>query len=107
MDLFSDLNPEIRKKVVSSWSSMSEDDKTHFINQLSLGLSIWGSDDPGKSIALNVLQKMVEDGSANPSDFGIYLDDLVSKKAINDRSDKVKRASLIIEGSRLKNSLSS
>lgn len=107
MDLFSDLKPELRSKVVSHWSGMSESDRMHFINQLSLGLSIWGSDDPGKSIALEVLENMLEDGSSNLSDFGIYLDGLLSSKGLSGRVDKVKRASLIIDGYRLKNSLSS
>jgi hypothetical protein len=107
MDMFSDMDPETRKKVVSCWTKMKEDDKCHFINQMSLGLSVWGDDDAGKKIALGILYALVQDGAGTLSDFGLYLDKVLNQKEAKDRLDRVKRASLIIEGYRLKNALSS
>lgn len=107
MDLFSGMKEEVRKKVVSSWSRMNEGGKSHFINQVSLALSIWGSDDAGKKMVCGILENMVNDGSQDLSDFGLYLDTSLASNEGVERAGMVKRAMSIIDGYRLKNALAS
>ena len=105
MDPFKDIEPEFKAIVVDCWKHMSETDKTHFINQVALALSVWGSDDQGKELAVGILKSMVSDGSSTLADFGLY----VNPAGLLDAGlkNKVKRASLILEGYRIKHSLPS
>lgn len=53
-----DLLDEKRKgKILGTWKKMSESDKAHFINQVALALSVWGSDQKGKRSLLKSLKK--------------------------------------------------
>jgi len=107
-DLFAKVDKETKGKLVGSWKEMSESEKVHFINQVSLGLSVWGCDVNGKRIVVEVLKTLVVDGSTNLSDFGLYIEHLIGvKPVVDEKLSKVKRATLIIEGYRIKNGLSS
>jgi len=99
------LDTDLKKKVVDSWSKISEDERSHFINQISLLLSIYGSDEEGKRLTITIMEKMFSDGAHNLSDFGIYTGEVEEKEV--GRADKLKRAALIIDGYRIKNSMSS
>ncbi len=102
IDLIDDNSKE---KVLSIWHNMQDSDKEHFINQVALALSIWGSDEKGKTMVLKVLNQLVEEGSSNLADFGLFIEDLVSKE--KSLKGKIKRAALIIEGYRIKHALPS
>ena len=108
MDVFEDVDDEIKARVISLWVSMAESEKDHFINQVSLVLSVWGSDDMGKKLVVKALEALVNDGSLTLSDFGLYVEELAGRKTVPaDRLPKIKRASIIMEGYRIKHSLSS
>ncbi len=104
--VFEDVPLDIKEKIVHSWKKMSETDKQHFINQVSLALSICGSDEQGKRMVADVLRILTSQGSLNLADFGLYLDQ-VSHVEYAPILSKVRRASLIIEGYRIKHSMSS
>ena len=101
------LDDDVKLKILDRWRWMSESDKAHFINQLALALSVWGSDEKGKRIATEVLRLMMSNGTKTLADFGLYIEKAIGLKEISERKDKVERAALIIEGYRIKNSLSS
>ncbi|MBI2079333.1 hypothetical protein HYT84_01090 [Candidatus Micrarchaeota archaeon] len=105
-NLFQDLSDSLKNKVVNSWKQMGETEKTHFINQVSLALSIWGSDTMGKKIVVEVIKKMMENGSSNLSDFGLYIQETMAMKA-GSHVEKMKRALNIIDNYRMKNALPS
>jgi len=107
MEIFSELNEDLRKKVASSWQAISESEKDHFINQISLALIVWGSDDVGKKILVNVIENQFNDGSSNLADFGLYVRTLLKSADVAERKDKVYRAKGIIENYRMKNALPS
>jgi hypothetical protein len=107
MEIFSELKDDLRKKVVSSWQSISESEKDHFINQISLALIVWGSDDVGKKILVKAIENQFSDGSENLADFGLYVGSLLRNNDVSDRKDKVHRAKGIIENYRMKNALPS
>jgi len=101
------LTDEIKLKIIDRWKLMSETDKAHFINQVALALSVWGSDEKGRELVVEVLKYMGENGTTTLADFGIYAERLLTSKSAAGRIDKVKRACLILEGYRIKNSLPS
>ena len=107
MDVFENVDVETKARIVERWKTMSESDKTHFINQVSLVLSVWGSDERGKQLVVDVLKQMVSNGSSTLADFGLYVDTTAQRIPDNDLKGKVKRASLILDGYRIKNSLPS
>ncbi len=92
-----DLPAETKDKIVKIWKTMNESNKMHFINQMALALSVWGSDENGKKKVLEVIDAMVSDGSETLSDFGLYI-----SKGVKSIGDKEKRANRIIEDYRLK-----
>jgi hypothetical protein len=101
------LNDESKEKIVVIWKSMSESDKAHFINQVALALSIWGSDEKGKRVVVEVLKLMSQNGTNTLADFGLYVEKVLGEKESTGLDSKIKRAALIIEGYRIKNSLPS
>jgi len=105
--MFDFISDEAKAKVLDKWRLMSETDKAHFINQVAIALSIWGSDEKGKKLVVEVLKFMTENGTSTLADFGIYTEKLLSIKAVSGRETKIKRASLILEGYRIKHSLPS
>ncbi len=108
MDVFQNVDSATKSLIVERWKHMSEIDKTHFINQVSLALSVWGSDDAGRRIVVDVLKEMVSNGSSTLADFGLYVDKFFDENKVEGEiKPKVKRASLILDGYRIKNALPS
>lgn len=101
------IDEENKAKIITMWKNMSETDKTHFINQVAIALSIWGSTEQGKKLVVEVLRSLSNNGTRTLADFGLYVDDVASRKEAEGLGDKIKRASKIIEIYRIKNSLSS
>ncbi|NYZ73733.1 hypothetical protein H0O00_01185 [Candidatus Micrarchaeota archaeon] len=101
------VDDEGKARIISMWKGMSESDKAHFINQVALAMSIWGSDEKGRRLVVEVLRLMTDDGTQTLADFGLYVDKVAAIKEAAGLSDKIKRATVIIEGYRVKNSLSS
>jgi len=101
------LDDENKARIVGLWKEMTESDKAHFINQVALAMSIWGSDEKGKKMVLEVLRLMTNNGTSTLADFGLYVEKMVSSKESAGFEDKVKRAAIIIEGYRIKNALPS
>lgn len=101
------LDDGIKTKVLATWKAMSESDKAHFINQVALAMSIWGSDDKGRRVVVEILRTMMSNGTQTLADFGLYVDKALGSRDATGLGDKIKRASLIIEGYRIKNALSS
>jgi len=107
MDLFSGMDEALKKKVVLAWAEMKENEKMHFINQVTLALIVLGNDANGKAIISSVLERLVNDGSKDLSDFGLYIGDNFAMKEAIVHAEKIKRASVIIDGYRIKNALPS
>ena len=100
------LTDEQKARVVSLWKKMSESDKAHFINQVALALSVWGSDERGKDLVVQVLDSMSKNGTKTLADFGLYAQDIDFTDGMPAK-DKIRRACIILEGYRVKNALSS
>lgn len=96
-----------KARIISMWKGMSESDKAHFINQVALAMSIWGSDEKGKRLVVEVLRIMTSNGTQTLADFGLYVEKATALKEATGLTEKVKRAAIIIEGYRVKNALSS
>ena len=108
MDVFDGIDFEVKDRIVKRWKTMSESDKLHFINQVSLALTVWGSDIKGKELVVKVMEKMMGNGSDTLADFGLYVDKLLMDRTIQvEKITKIKRVSLILEGYRIKNALPS
>lgn len=101
------IDDESKQRIIETWKGMSESDKAHFINQVALALSIWGSDKKGKRVVVEILRIMTEDGTKTLADFGLYVDKALELDEANGLDEDIKRAVLIIEGYRIKNALSS
>jgi len=101
------LDEHGKKRVVEIWRGMSETDKTHFINQVAIALSVWGSDERGRRMVVEILKLMTANGTSTLADFGLYVDRAMGIREAEGLNDKIRRASLIIEGYRIKNALSS
>jgi hypothetical protein len=101
------LDDRTKEKILIAWRDMSESDKAHFINQVALALSIWGSDEKGRMAVIEVLRTMVVNGTNTLADFGLYVDKIMGTKEVAGLDTKIRRAALIIEGYRVKNALSS
>ncbi len=104
MDVFDRVSTEAKKRMLACWRDMSESDKVHFINEISLALTIWGSDSKGKELVVRVLERMMGNGTTTLADFGKYVDKLLLDRTINEEQRmKIKRTSTILEGYRIKN----
>lgn len=101
------VDMETKKRILNVWGKMTESDKTHFINQVALALSVWGSDVRGKRLVVEVLKHMGENGTKTLADFGIYARKIEKSRLARDRPKKMKRAVLVLEGYRIKHGLSS
>lgn len=97
---FKNMSEEEKDKVVKIWKRMSESDKTHFINQVAITLSVLGSENGGKKQVVDVIRELIEDGAANLADFGIYM-----KTGFKEIEKKERRAIRIIENYRMKYNL--
>lgn len=96
-----------KRTILNIWADMSESDKTHFINQVALALSVWGDDVRGKRLVVEVLKSMAENSTKTLADFGIYTKEFEKHRLARDRPKKMKRATLVLEGYRIKHGLSS
>lgn len=105
MGVFDNVDAETKARLVRVWEKMGELDRDFFVDQVALSLSIWGSDEAGRGLVAKILSRMMEDGSHNLSDFGLYVDTVVGEAG--GRHEKVKKAGLIIDDYRLRNALSS
>ncbi|VVC04240.1 Uncharacterised protein [Candidatus Bilamarchaeum dharawalense] len=101
------IDEENKAKIVTMWKNMSETDKAHFINQVALALSIWGSDEKGKKLVVEVLRFLSNNGTSTLADFGLYIEKVCEVKDAAGLTDKIRRAAKIIESYRIKNALSS
>lgn len=100
------LDDRVKERILIAWRDMTESDKAHFINQVALALSVWGSDEKGRSVVIEVLRLMMVDGTRTLADFGLYIDKVVGTRGAGGLDTRIRRASLIIEGYRVKNALS-
>ncbi|MFH1393367.1 MAG: hypothetical protein ABII71_01155 [Candidatus Micrarchaeota archaeon] len=108
MDISELADAETEKRIIETWQGMDEDDKGHFINQVALAMSIWGSDQDGRLLVVQVLKHMADNDTKTLADFGLYIESaLVTSEPGGMPLNKIRRASLIIEGYRIKNALSS
>lgn len=101
---------EVKKRIIDLWKFMKQEDKEHFINQVALALSIWGSDDQGKTMVARVMEMLVKDGSKNLSDFGIYIDKLMlaeQDKALESRGSEIVKAIEVVDAYRIRYEMSS
>jgi len=105
--MFEEIDDKTKEKLLACWKGMSESDKMHFINQIAISLSIWGDDENGKTLVVEVLKKLIEDGSSTLVDFSLYIEDLLKENIPEAKKAKIKRASLILEGYRIKENLPS
>lgn len=96
-----------KEQIIGMWKEMSEIDKGHFINQVALALSVWGSDAKGKKLVVEILSLMTTNGTNTLADFGLYVEQAISLKPPPAMTSKIKRAAIIIDGYRIKNSLPS
>lgn len=107
MGAFEKIGLDVKKEMVRIWKGMGNEDKDYFVDQVALALSIWGGDEAGKLLVGKVLATLIEDGSENLADFGLYIEEYLEDNAKEKRKGKMERASGIIARYRLKNALSS
>ena len=105
MGVFDNVDPETKARLVRVWERMGELDRDFFVDQVALALSIWGSDETGRDFVANILSRMMDEGSHNLSDFGLYVETAISD--VKGRHDKIRKAGIIIDDYRMKNALSS
>jgi len=105
--MFDYIDDKTKTKVLKKWKKMSETDKAHFINQVAISMSVWGSDEKGKRLVLEVMNLMMSNGTTTLADFGIYVEKLNKTKISTGKKKEIERASLILEGYRIKHGLSS
>lgn len=106
MNVFADFEAGAKKTLVAIWNAMDKSDRDHFINQVALALSIWGADERGKKIVIQIIRNMLGDGSKNLADFGLYVE-FLDEDVVGTKSDKVKRVISVLESYRFKHDLPS
>ena len=94
---FKEMDEVNKKKLMGMWKDMSETDKTHFVNQVAIVLSVIGNEKTGKKEIVDVIISLIKDGSKTLADFGIYLP--VGFKKIE---KKHRRAIKIVDNYRMK-----
>ncbi len=99
------LDDRVKERILVTWGDMTESDRAHFINQVALALSVWGSDDRGRGVVVEILRLMALDGTRTLADFGLYIEKVMGTKQASGLDSRIRRASLIIDGYRMKNSL--
>ncbi|MEM2909270.1 MAG: hypothetical protein QW590_00950 [Candidatus Bilamarchaeaceae archaeon] len=105
--MFEDIDDKAKQRILDVWKTMSEIDKAHFINQVAIAMSIWGSDEMGKRLVVEVIRLMCHNGTKTLADFGLYVEKLKELKAAAAKKNKIERAALILEGYRIKHNLPS
>ncbi len=104
--LFEGFDLPTKKRLVVIWKAMDEEDRDHFINEVALLLSVIGSDEHGKKVVEQLVHNMLEDGSKNLADFGLYLE-FLDERMIGAKADRFKKASAVLDSYRFKHGLSS
>ncbi|MEM4295350.1 MAG: hypothetical protein QXS91_00920 [Candidatus Anstonellales archaeon] len=102
---FADLPGDVKKRLILIWKNMNEEDKEHFINQVTYALASWGIDEKGKELVVVIIEKLIEDGSTNLADFGLYIDWLLKEGAAElypERKDGIKKAIEYVNEYRMK-----
>ena len=108
MNVFDIVDDKIKSSILSTWKTMKTDEKDQFIDQVSIALSVWGSDELGKKLVINVMSKLLNDGSESLSDFGLYIPQLLDNSSTpKELYQKVKRAYIVIDSYRIKHALPS
>lgn len=107
MDITGMTDEDTERRLVDTWRTMDEADKGHFINQVALALSIWGSDNGGRRMVVEVLRHMAGKETSTLADFGLFIEDALQPDTRKGMAGRIKRAAMIIEGYRIKNALSS
>jgi hypothetical protein len=107
MEALEFLDESSRARIVAVWKAMSESDKGHFINQVALALSVWGSEEKGRRIVIGILNIMCSNGTGTLADFGLYVEKALTLPDAAGLGDRLKRAAVIIEGYRIRNGLPS
>jgi hypothetical protein len=105
---FADFPLEYKKKLVVLWKRASNAEREHFINQVTYALASWGFDKVGKELVAIVIEKMLEDGSTDLSDFGLYVKELIKEgltEVYSERAESIKKAAMLIESYRFKHEL--
>ena len=97
---FDEMGKESKKRIILIWKSMSETDKTHFVNQVAITLSVLGSENGGKGQVVEVVNFLIEDGAKNLADFGIYM-----RASLKELDKKERRAIKIVDNYRMKHNL--
>ncbi len=102
MNLFDGLTKEEAKRLAAVWKSMGEEDKEHFVNQVALALSVLGDGREGREAVAQSLKLLLQDGSKNLSDVGLYMEKILP--AVKDRklAHRIKKAALLLESYRLR-----
>ena len=101
------IEDEDKEMVLDIWKSMDEEDKGHFINQVALAMSVWGSEKKGKILVIEIIKAMTQNGTSTLADFGLYIPKIIGVDEDEDMNERIKRAALIVEGYRIKHALSS
>lgn len=108
MGVFELLGESTRKNSAKIWKGMKQIEKDQFVDQVSLTLSILGSDTDGLKFVTKIITNLVTDGSGNLNDFGLYIESIHDDdKLPADFNQKVHRALSVIEDYRIKHALSS
>lgn len=107
MNVFENVSPDSKSLIIHRWKEMSDQDKDHFINQVSLAMSVWGSSDKGKKLVSDIMVEMVSNGSSTLADFGLYVENAIDGVDNKELKEKIKRASAILDGYRIKHALPS
>ena len=105
---FAEFPLEDKKKLVVLWKRSSNADREHFINQVTYALATWGFDKAGKEMVAIIIEKMLEDGSTDLADFGLYVKEMIKEgltEVYSDRAESIKKAAMIIENYRFKHEL--
>lgn len=107
MGIFELVDVGTKREMVRLWKAMKQEDRDYFADQVALALSVWGSDEQGRTLVAKVLATLVKDKSENLADFGLYIEDYLEGNSKESRKEQMEKASGVITRYRLKNALTS
>ena len=94
-----------RKIILDRWREMNSTDKKHFTDQVALALTVWGCDENGKRLVIEVLRRMIYAGCKTLADFGLFVGDLSFPDGR--MRETINTAAMVLEGYRFRSGLSS
>jgi len=106
---FANFPLDDKRKLVLMWKKLNNIDKEHFINQVTYAMATWGFDKQGKELVAVIIEDLIEDGSLNLSDFGLYAKKLIKDGLLDvyyNKADQIKKAIMLMDSYRLKHELS-